>query len=344
MRPSEYLAAATPPGPRCAAGLICVFVGHSWAALSRANEQSIPRLVRLILVAALLPLLFTLTACGGAGFEQPTATPLPTSSLPGLDTVEPRLCQVAKLPMLRAEKPQGDMLAWAPEENTLAYLAPTTGSTWLVGTLMTISAPDFAAPAELADYVAGHLTWSPQGSALAFINLRRSDGLYSVAVVTPQTGEVSDLFSGEAARTDEWSSQKAVRVWLNEQTLQVEVSCGLDCVQGMLATLPSGTLSPFGDPIQRPWDWWAYRLNSGPELPENYLEFVEQVNWAPDGTRLAYVDARRDAWVLLVDEGVQFPLPTGGFLAVTETDWSADGAYLAVQAEDWLFIFGEDCP
>ena len=298
---------------------------------------------RFICAGLLLAGLLWLTACGGADFEQPTATPLPTSSLPGLVTIEPRLCTLAKLPMLRVDEPQGDMLAWAPEEDTLAYLGPTTGSTWLVGTLMTVSAPDFAAPVELADYAAGHLTWSPQGSVLAFLSLRRSDGLYSVAVVTPQTGAVRDLFPGEAARTDEWSSEKAVRAWLNEQTLQVEVSCGLDCVQRMLATLPSGTLTPFGDLFQRPWDWWAYRLNSGPELPEEYQGLVAQVNWAPDGTRLVYVDARRDAWVLLVDQGEQFPLPTGGFLSVSETDWSASGAYLAVQAEDWLFIFG-DCP
>ena len=297
---------------------------------------------RLVWVGLLLGLLW-LTACGGAGLQQPTLTPLPTSSLPGLGTVAPRLCTLAKLPMLRADAPQGDMLAWAPEADTLAYLAPTAGSTWLVGTLVTVSAPDFAAATELADYAAGHLTWSPQGSMLAFLSLRRSDGLYSVAVVTPGTGEVRDLFPGEAARTDEWSSQKAVRTWLNEQSLQVEVSCGLDCVQRMLAMLPSGTITAFGDPLQRPWDWWAYRLNSGPALPADYQEFVTQVNWAPDGERMVYIDVRRDAWVVLVDEGVQFPLPTGGFLAVSETDWSADGDYLAVQAEDWLFIFG-DCP
>jgi hypothetical protein len=283
-----------------------------------------------------------LTACGGAEFVEATPTPLPTSSLSGLVTVQPQMCPLAKLAMLRVDEPQGDLLAWAPGTATLAYLAPATGSTWMVGSLLAVSAPDFDTPQELADHAAGHLTWSPQGSALAFLSLRRSDGLFSVGVVYPQSGEVDDLFPGEAARTDEWSSQKAVREWRNEQSLLVEVSCGLDCVQSVQVTLPGGALTPLGDPVQRPWDWWNYRLNAGPELPVEYLPLVQEVNWSPDGSRVAYVDARRDAWVILLDEQVQFPLPTGGFLSVSETDWSADGKYLAAQAEDWLFIFG-DC-
>jgi hypothetical protein len=291
----------------------------------------------------LLLVLVFLTACGASDFEQAIPTPLPASSLPGLVTVEPQLCQVAKLAMLRVDQPQGDMLAWAPEADTLAYLAPATGSTWLVGTLMAVSAPDFDTPQELADHAAGHLTWSPQGSALAFLSLRRSDGLFSVGAVYPQSGEVRDLFPGEAARTDEWSSQKAVREWRNEQSLLVQVSCGLDCVQRVQVALPGGALTPLGDPVQRPWDWWNYRLNAGPELPEEYLPLVQEVNWSPDGSRVVYVDARRDAWVILLDEQVQFPLATGGFLSVSETDWSVDGEYLAAQSEDWLFIFG-DCP
>jgi len=297
---------------------------------------------RNLSAAMILSALLILAACGGGDFEKSTPTPLPTSSLPGLVTVEPRLCTLAKLPMLRVDEPQGDMLAWAPEADTLAYLAPATGSTWLVGTLLAVSAPDFDTPQELADHAAGHLTWSPQGNALAFLSLRRSDGLFSVSVVYPQSGEVRDLFPGEAAHTDEWSSQKAVREWRNEQSLLVQVSCGLDCVQRVQVALPGGALTPLGDPLQRPWDWQNYRLNAGAALPDEYLAFVREVNWAPDGSRLAYVDARRDAWVILLDEQVQFPLPTGGFLSVSETDWSADGTYLAAQAEDWLFIFG-DC-
>lgn len=275
--------------------------------------------------------------------EQPTPTPLPASDLPGLVTVQPQMCPLAKLPMLRTAQPQGDMLAWAPEAPTLAYLAPAPGSTWLVGTLSTVSGPAFDAPQELADYAAGHLTWSPQGSTLAYLSLRRSDALYSINVVYPQSGAVVDLFPGDAARTDAYSSQKAILAWTNEQTLRVQVSCGLECRQTLKIDLPAGTPTLTGDPTGRDWDWWNYRLNAGPELPAQYQALVREVNWSPDGERLVYVDARRDAWVIMLDEGVQYPLATGGYLSVSETDWSSDGAYLAAQAEDWLFIFG-DCP
>lgn len=304
---------------------------------------SVIRHARICLAAFFLPALLLLTSCGGADLEKSTPTPLPTSSLPGLVTVEPRLCQVAKLPMLRVDQPQGDLIAWAPEVDTLAYLAPETGSTWMVGTLMLVSSPDFKTSQELADHAAGHLTWSPEGRTLAYLSLRRSDGLYTVNVVFPQTRQSVDLFPAEAARTDEWSSQKVIDRWRSEQSLLVQVSCGLDCVQTVQVILSTGSLTPQGDPVQRSWDWWDYSVNPGPGLPAEYISFMQQVNWSPDGQRLVYVDRRADAWVVNVDEQIQFPLPTGGFLAISETDWSHDGKYLAVQAEDWLFIFG-DCP
>jgi hypothetical protein len=303
--------------------------------------------LRTLIPILLLGLALLLSGCGGAAMEESTPTPVPTASLPGLVTVQPQMCPVAKLPMLRTAQPQGDMLAWAPDTHTLAYLAPAPGSTWMVGTLSTVSGPAFDALLELADYVAGHLTWSPQGSTLAYLSLRRSDALYSINVVYPHNGEMVDLFPGEAARTDAYSSQKAILAWTNEQTLRVQVSCGLECRQTMKIDLPGGRITLTGEPTGRDWSWWNYRLNAGPglpaEFPAEYQDFAREVNWAPDGNRLVYVDARRDAWVIVLDAEVQYPLATGGYLSVSETDWSSDGEYLAAQAEDWLFIFG-DCP
>jgi hypothetical protein len=298
---------------------------------------------RILFAATCLTALIFLAACGGLTADLPTPTPLPTSSLPGLVTVQPQLCRLVELPIVKVDEPQGDLLAWAPGANTLAYLAPATASTWMVGTLMVVNGPAFDMPRELADRVAGDLAWSPEGNGLAFISLRRSDNLFSVGVAYPETGRTQDLFPGEAARYDEWSSQKAVLDWLGENRLRVQVSCGLDCVQTVAVNLTDGSLSLLGEPVQRAWDWWDYTLNQAEELPAEYQEFMRQANWSPDVGRLVYLDRRADAWVVSLEEGIQFPLDTGGFLAVSETDWSADGRYLAVQAEDSLFIFGE-CP
>ena len=253
------------------------------------------------------------------------------------------MCEVTRLAMLRTDEPQGHMLTWAPDSATLAYLAPSSSSTWMVGTLMLVNAPDFAAPQELDDHVAGHLSWSPDGTALAFLSLRRSDSLYTVNVVYPESGEAIDLFPGEAARTDAWSSPKAVTGWDSQRWLRVQVSCGMDCLQSYRVSLPDGTLTPLGEPAQRDWDWWDYQLNPGPDLPEQYQAFAIEVNWSPDGERLVYLNPQRDAWVIEMDTLTQYPLPTGGYLNASETDWSADGEYLSVQAEDWLFIFA-GCP
>ena len=294
-------------------------------------------------VLLLVGLVF-LTACGGLGVDEATPTPLPTSSLPGLVTVQPQLCRLAELPMLRVDQPQGDLLAWSPEGNILAYLAPETGATWMVGRLMTVSEPAFDSPVELAGYVAGDLAWSPDGSRLAYLSLRRGDSLYSVGVAYPQGGLPQDMFAGEAARTDEWSSQKAVLGWEDNNRLRVQVSCGLDCVQMVEVNVVASTQMPLGDPTQRSWDWWDYTLNQPEQLPVDYQDFMQKANWTPDGARLVYLDARLDAWVVNLEDSTQFILDTGGYLAVSETDWSADGRYLAVQAEDWLFIFSSDCP
>jgi hypothetical protein len=296
-----------------------------------------------IVVLLLVGLVF-LTACGGLGVDEATPIPLPTSSLPGLVTIQPQLCRLAELPMLRVDQPQGDLLAWSPEGNILAYLAPETGSTWMVGRLMTVSEPAFASPVELASYVAGDLAWSPDGSRLAYLSLRRGDRLYSVGVAYPQGGLPQDMFPGEAARTDEWSSQKAVLGWEDNNRLRTQVSCGLDCVQMVEVNVVAATQMPLGDPTQRSWNWWDYTLNQPEQLPVAYQDFMQKANWAPGGARLVYLDARLDAWVVNLEGGTQFILDTGGYLAVSETDWSPDGRYLAVQAEDWLFIFSSDCP
>jgi hypothetical protein len=291
-----------------------------------------------------LAMVLLLAACSGSGAGNGTPTPLPTSSLPGLVTIQPQLCRLADLSMLKVDRPQGDLLAWAPGSATLAYLAPTSGSTWMVGNLMVVNEPAFDSPLKLADQAAGGLAWSTDGNGLAYLSLRRSDNLYTVGVAYPQGGISRDLFPAEAARFDEWSSQKTVVGWRNVNRLRVQVSCGLDCVQTMDINTMDGSMTVVGEAGQLSWDWWNYRLNQPVALPVDYQEFMRQPNWSPDGRRLVYLDSRADAWVVSLEEGTQFPLDTGGFLAVSETDWSEDGQYLAVQAENHLFIFGSECP
>ncbi len=70
-------------------------------------------------------LLLALSACSilGRTPEGPTPTPVPTSSIPGLDVIPPQACQVAEQAMIRVENPQGDLIAWSPIENSVAYVA-----------------------------------------------------------------------------------------------------------------------------------------------------------------------------------------------------------------------------
>ena len=133
-------------------------------------------------------LLLVLSACSilGGAPDEPTPTPVPTSSIPGLEVISPQACQVAEQAMIRIENPQGDLIAWSPVENSVAFIASTQGSSWNVGELHSIGEPLFDNPKKLAAQVAGELDWSPEGTIIAYVGLRRSDNLYTVGLAYPE--------------------------------------------------------------------------------------------------------------------------------------------------------------
>src|SRR4030065_1678639 len=176
-------------------------------------------------------LLLGTSACallGGVSGEG-TPTPEPTSSVIGLQVVSPEACQLAAQGMIRVEHSQGDLIAWSPVGETVAYIASTQGSSWNIGELNILSAPTFAAPEKIASQVAGELTWSPNGISIAYLGLRRSDDLYTIGLAYPDGRVSKDLFPGEAARTDGFSSQKAILEWIGGRRLRGLASCGVDC-------------------------------------------------------------------------------------------------------------------
>jgi hypothetical protein len=305
--------------------------------------RSLSFVQRLILVIGLL---FTGSACtiiGGASSEA-TPTPMPTSSIPGLQVISPQACQVAEQRMIRVEHPQGDLIAWSPLANILAYVASTQGSTWNVGELNILSAPLFTNPERLAAQVAGKLAWSPQATAIAYLSLRRGDNLYTIGLAYPDGRASKDLFPGEAARTDSFSSQKAIFEWIDEGRLSVYTSCGVDCMQGLIFGVLTGLSTPIGDPIQQTSDLWSVHTNHPEQIPATYSDLAGQLNWSPDESRIAYIDENGYVWIINVGTGNQYPLDIGVYGTATETDWSYDNQFLAVQVDQKLKVFSFNCP
>ena len=298
------------------------------------------------LLSILLGLLLGLSACtilGGTTGES-TPTPLPTSTISNYKVIRPQACRVVEQRMIRVEQPQGDLIAWSPATDALAYIASTQGTSWNVGELNLLTAPKFDSPNRLATQAAGELTWSSDASTIAYLGLRRSDNLYTIGLAYPDGRSSKDLFPGEAARTDDYSSQKSILDWMSSASLRVLVSCGVNCLQTTDVNVQSGLATSVGDPIERTWNTWAPHSFHPAIIPNELTTLPGQLNWSWDSKRIAYIDGNGNISVINVGEGTLYPLDIGQFGTATETDWSFDNQYLAVQVDQNLMIFSFQCP
>jgi WD40 repeat protein len=226
----------------------------------------------------------------------------------------------------------------------VAYIASTLGSSWNVGELNLLSAPLFNNPVLLAHQAAGELTWSPDATAIAYLGLRRSDQLYTIGIAYPDLRPSKDLFPGEAARTDSFSSQKAIDQWLDEGRLRVYTSCGVGCFQGLNFGVLTGLSSTTGEPIQQITDLLAVYNDHPSQIPAEYADLKGQLNWSPDQNKIAYIDEKNNVSIIDVNTGNLYPLDIGTYGAANETDWSYDSRYLAVRVDQKLMIFSFNCP
>jgi hypothetical protein len=301
---------------------------------------------KVVISLVCLGFLFTISACSmlGAGPQAATPSPMPTSSVPDQQVISPQACRVADQRMIRVDEPQGDRISWSPESDTVAYIASTQGSSWNVGELNILKAPLFATPERLATGVAGELSWAPDARTIAFLGLRRSDNMYTIGLAYPDGRSSRDLFPDEAAKTDDYSSQKSIQGWLDASRLRVFTSCGVDCMQQMVFNVTTGVSSLVGDTIQRTWNTWAVHTSQPSTIPPEYAKLTGQLNWSPDEKRVAYIDDRGNAWVLIPADSSLYPLDIGLYGTATETDWSYDSQYLAIQVDESLVIFAFKCP
>ena len=294
-----------------------------------------------------------LTACGTLGLPGlpapppvetgPTPTPLPTSTAPEFPTVADQSCLIATLEPLRTDAPQGDLLAWQPEKDVLAYAGPALNSNWFAGTIMLASGPDFAAPVNLAPeaHVFGDLTWSPDGSLLAYVSLRISDGIYTILTNTPQAGPAQDWLPGETANTGSGPSSKAISGWLPGPRLSVLSACGPDCDQITEIDLNTGQVSAVGEQIRRSKDRLAINYHKL-EYDAEVYPYMVVADWSPDGQKIVYFDEDDRTWVLLVKGKEQYILDVG-IAFPREAKWSFDNRLLAVRTDDFIYVFDTQC-
>lgn len=324
------------------------------------------RWVALAALALLIPLL--LNGCDALPTPQGitavpvdgTITPTPTPDAAGYQSIAAESCLINDWPSLQTERrssgvfywQEGNLMAWKPDsdEPVLAYLAPIERSSWFTGALTVASGANLethllAAEALLAT---GDLTWSPDGEWLAFLAYRPSETLYTVMAVQPgQAGAAPlDLFSADLARTDNIVSRKAILGWRNDRTVQVVASCGEECRYAYDLRVP-----PAADTVLVPTTLPRHQQLNEALRPETRLQTVTPADyptgmsrpyWSPDGSRIAYLDRRGLLWQLEPERKIHYILDIG-LRDVYELRWDDTSSYLAVRAEDRIFVFQIPC-
>lgn len=330
--------------------------------------------MRTLLIFLLLTtgMLLILSACSsgplesaveGELIEDGTPQPTPTMDPSGYREVPSQACLAGDWPTIQAERRQrglvswqrGNLIAWQPRQggsrevvDRLAYLAPIDQSSWFNGQLMIALGPNFTEHTPIAVHVqvSGDLTWSPSGERLAFLALRPEDGLFTVMSVRADGSELIDLLPAELARTDTYTSEKAILGWKNDTTIQMITSCGDGCRLAYdLNVTHSAEFFPEPTPID---DYHQLKENLEIEqyvleyTPEAFPKSVTQPKWSPNELLIDYLDKNGILWILDTREKVHFKVDIG-LRSVYETKWSPGSDHLAVRAEDRIFVFRANC-
>ncbi len=280
----------------------------------------------------------------------PTAEviPSPTPDDHGYPFVFSPYCQVGEWNTIQTEEQQGDLMAWSPVSNTLAWIEPGKTGNWSAGNLVVSSGLLLKdrAPLNIDALTFGDLAWSEDGKFLAFIALRRSDSLYTVMTVdfTGDRPKVKDRLPDEAARTDDYGSDKAIVGWNGDRQLDVVSSCGPDCDTPITIDLNANTWQV--DPTaQRKslQEYWRISNKKPVEDPTQFPTMVEDPSWSQDGVMMGLIDERNNLWVANLTEKTQMAIPYYlGF--IQEVKWSFNNRLMTVRNDNRIFLLSMDCP
>ena len=256
-----------------------------------------------------------------------TATPITLPTQLSVQTrVESQTCQVAELVAIQTDKPQGDLLAWSPTGHELAFLEPVNQySGFYIGQISVYDAAKKKSIFTSKDHaVFGDLTWSSDGSALAFAALDQAAGVYTVKTVALADGVETDIF-GDGASTEDFASQKGILSWANNSELLVTSVCGSDCVRVFQYNAVSLTLIPQQD--------IRYNENTS-------LNLVNDVT-SPDGKWMITIDNKKNTWLTsTADNRISLLLAA---TSLKEEKFSKDSQYLAIRTADKVLIYQLGC-
>lgn len=296
------------------------------------------------LLVVLVGILLLLGGCSVLGPDQETVeatpTPLPTTNPEeGLRVVVPGACLVRSFPTIHVDDVAGDMIAWNPDGDILAYVAPENQEWgWYSGDLTLLSMESGEEVATRDIKVTGDLAWSPDGSRIAFTALESTENIYTVIVLSISDFSTINIY-GSGAATDEYGSKKGILRWTNNGQLQVMETCGVDCSRRVEFDLIGQGKRLLAEGRNQDDQSLVIGLDQGNTAlnPEWLL-----ANVSPDGQRVFYTDDDDNAWLVdpIARTKFQLDLDLGGAL---ESKWSANSQFLAIRTEEQIFLYDLDC-
>lgn len=300
------------------------------------------RKAKLMLAFALVILLLTGCTSNDADIitQLETATPLPTTNPEeGLQVTATQACQIYRGAGIQSRVASGDMIAWSPKSDMLAYIAPVNRTwAWGVGDLAFYTLSTKQENFTTGIPFSGDLTWSPDGSKLAAVTYDSNANFHSVYVVSPNGLSTQNLFPG-GEPTDTFDSMKGILNWVDNASVVINESCGIDC----LKTLEIDTLT-----MQQALRADA-RKSTDTSLsilqPTLAVEMVR--NWSqplesPDTTKVVYIDTRGQAWLINVGEKTKYSL-YNGVDEIIEMKWAPDSKSLALRTSQNVLIYQFEC-
>jgi hypothetical protein len=282
----------------------------------------------IALVACSIGVANTTLSDGDVLLTAQSANPLPTefSSL-GLATVKTTSCQIHSFVATQTNNDQGDMIAWSPVEDVLAYVTPENDKWgWFVGNLVIY---DVKAKKNLYESqnlaVVGDLTWSADGKLLAFVTLDQHTKIYSVDVLDLSSSDIMEVFDSAAAMTDLWSSTKAVDSWQDDHTLLVTSSCDVDCSRKYSFDTQTGQLTALAE--MRKKDDTALTVTNETASQDSRWQLAQDVN---DNVWIASTINHQTSMV-------------ASNVLLTQVKWSPDSSYFAIYSDEAVLIYEPIC-
>lgn len=287
----------------------------------------------------------------------PTSLP-PTLDLKGNNVLElptPEPYEVVCVSIIE-DRIHGGLMEWADDAPIFAYVAPANRYWgWFSGDAVVLdfsdeskvpdefgNIPEGFSPYEISTtdlHVFGDFGFSPDHSKLAFTALRQSEKLYTVFVADYASGlkNYIDLFPDTAAETDQFASDKSVIEWVNNNTVRVASSCGIDCERIYSANVRTGQLT-FEEEVRKHGHSGREQENHVIEYDDRLYPVMNNANWSPNEDFVFYTDARYQTWIIRENTKEQYMLPVDG-RDVLQTRWSADSRFIAIRFEDSIEIY-----